>query len=176
MRCARKTTRFLVRNGTVICPGPAVRIKRSEIDAVKRHGDLSSGHDFPETARLRILQFIEAATGGKPFSNKDGGDWMAFWAWPRGMCVNNAAVARNTKSIQAASSIVGLSDNFGHRRIRRTDFYRMVGALVRARLAHRFWPGQAPSLGGALGRTARRMLAGERDCGTNSAVCAEGRL
>jgi hypothetical protein len=32
----------------------------------------------PETARLRILQFIEAATGGKPSSNKDGGDWMAF--------------------------------------------------------------------------------------------------
>jgi len=32
----------------------------------------------PETARLRILQFIEAASGGKPSSNKDGGDWMAF--------------------------------------------------------------------------------------------------
>jgi hypothetical protein len=32
----------------------------------------------PETARQRILQFIEAATGGKPSSNKDGGDWMAF--------------------------------------------------------------------------------------------------
>ena len=32
----------------------------------------------PEAARQRILQFIEAATGGKPSSNKDGGDWMAF--------------------------------------------------------------------------------------------------
>jgi hypothetical protein len=49
----------------------------------------------------------------------------------------------------------------------------MVGALVRARLARRIL---APSLGGALGRTARRVLAGERDCGTDSAVCAEGRL
>jgi hypothetical protein len=33
-----------------------------------------------------------------------------------------------------------------------------------------------PRLGGALGRSARRMLAGERDCGTDSAICAEGRL
>jgi hypothetical protein len=32
----------------------------------------------PETARQRILQFIEAATGGNPSRNKDGGDWMAF--------------------------------------------------------------------------------------------------
>ncbi len=32
----------------------------------------------PETARLRILQFIDAATGGDPSKNKDGGDWMAF--------------------------------------------------------------------------------------------------
>jgi hypothetical protein len=32
----------------------------------------------PEAARLRILQFIEATTGGNPSSNKDGGDWMAF--------------------------------------------------------------------------------------------------
>jgi len=32
----------------------------------------------PEAARQRILQFIEGATGGKPSSNKDGGDWMAF--------------------------------------------------------------------------------------------------
>ena len=31
-----------------------------------------------EAARLRILQFIEATTGGNPSSNKDGGDWMAF--------------------------------------------------------------------------------------------------
>jgi hypothetical protein len=28
-----------------------------------------------EAARLRILQFIEATTGGNPSSNKDGGDW-----------------------------------------------------------------------------------------------------
>jgi len=32
----------------------------------------------PEAARVRILQFIEAATGGNPAQNKDGGDWMAF--------------------------------------------------------------------------------------------------
>ena len=32
----------------------------------------------PETARQRILQFIDAATGGNPSRNKDGGDWMAF--------------------------------------------------------------------------------------------------
>jgi hypothetical protein len=32
----------------------------------------------PEAARQRILQFIEAATGGNPSRNKDGGDWMAF--------------------------------------------------------------------------------------------------
>lgn len=32
----------------------------------------------PETARLRILGFINATTGGRPDSNKDGGDWMAF--------------------------------------------------------------------------------------------------
>jgi hypothetical protein len=32
----------------------------------------------PETARLRILQFIDGATGGNPSNNKDGGDWMAF--------------------------------------------------------------------------------------------------
>jgi hypothetical protein len=32
----------------------------------------------PEAARLRILQFIEATSGGNPSSNKDGGDWMAF--------------------------------------------------------------------------------------------------
>jgi hypothetical protein len=32
----------------------------------------------PETARLRILKFIDETTGGKPARNKDGGDWMAF--------------------------------------------------------------------------------------------------
>ncbi len=31
-----------------------------------------------ETARRRILQFIDASTGGNPAANKDGGDWMAF--------------------------------------------------------------------------------------------------
>jgi hypothetical protein len=31
-----------------------------------------------EAARLKILQFIDGTTGGKPASNKDGGDWMAF--------------------------------------------------------------------------------------------------
>ena len=29
-------------------------------------------------ARLRVLKFIDGATGGKPDNNKDGGDWMAF--------------------------------------------------------------------------------------------------
>jgi hypothetical protein len=32
----------------------------------------------PETARLRILNFINGTTAGKPSNNKDGGDWMAF--------------------------------------------------------------------------------------------------
>lgn len=31
-----------------------------------------------EAARLRIIQFIDATTGGKPESNKDSGDWVAF--------------------------------------------------------------------------------------------------
>lgn len=31
-----------------------------------------------EHARVRILKFIDALTGGKPSNNKDGGDWMAF--------------------------------------------------------------------------------------------------
>jgi hypothetical protein len=38
----------------------------------------------PEAARRRILQFIEAATGGNPANNKDGGDWMAFMALAAG--------------------------------------------------------------------------------------------
>jgi Rap1a immunity proteins len=37
-----------------------------------------------ETARRRILQFIEATTGGNPANNKDGGDWMAFMALAAG--------------------------------------------------------------------------------------------
>ena len=32
----------------------------------------------PEAARVRILQFIDGTTAGKPSNNKDGGDWMAF--------------------------------------------------------------------------------------------------
>jgi hypothetical protein len=32
----------------------------------------------PETARLRILQLIDATTAGNPSNNKDDGDWMAF--------------------------------------------------------------------------------------------------
>ena len=32
----------------------------------------------PETARVRILEFIDGITGGNPSNNKDGGDWMAF--------------------------------------------------------------------------------------------------
>lgn len=31
-----------------------------------------------EAARTRILQFIDTTTGGKPETNGDGGDWMAF--------------------------------------------------------------------------------------------------
>jgi hypothetical protein len=32
----------------------------------------------PEEARVRILQFIDGATKGKPSNNKDAGDWMAY--------------------------------------------------------------------------------------------------
>jgi hypothetical protein len=31
-----------------------------------------------EAARLRIVQFINATTGGKPETNGDSGDWVAF--------------------------------------------------------------------------------------------------
>ena len=31
-----------------------------------------------EQARLRIIQFIDATTNGKPETNKDSGDWVAF--------------------------------------------------------------------------------------------------
>jgi hypothetical protein len=41
----------------------------------------------PEAARVRLLQFIDATTGGKPSSNKDSGDWVAFLALASGnMC------------------------------------------------------------------------------------------
>jgi hypothetical protein len=41
----------------------------------------------PEAARLRLLQFIDVTTGGKPSSNKDSGDWVAFLALASGnMC------------------------------------------------------------------------------------------
>src|SRR5262249_26300314 len=36
--------------------------------------------------------------------------------------------------------------------------------------------GQAPQVRGALGRSPRRMLRRERDCGIDSAICAAGRL
>jgi hypothetical protein len=32
----------------------------------------------PEEARVLILDFIAATTGGRPSNNRDGGDWMAF--------------------------------------------------------------------------------------------------
>jgi hypothetical protein len=31
-----------------------------------------------EVARLRVLQFIDVTTNGKPEANKDSGDWIAF--------------------------------------------------------------------------------------------------
>ena len=31
-----------------------------------------------EAARVRILQFIDTTTGGKPETNGDSGDWIAF--------------------------------------------------------------------------------------------------
>ena len=34
----------------------------------------------PEAARVRVLQFIDTTTHGKPSSNKDSGDWVAFLA------------------------------------------------------------------------------------------------
>ncbi len=37
-----------------------------------------------EAARRRILGFIDTTTGGKPASNKDGGDWVAFVALAAG--------------------------------------------------------------------------------------------
>ncbi len=37
-----------------------------------------------ETARLRILNFIDMTTGGNPDNNKDGGDWMAFMSLAAG--------------------------------------------------------------------------------------------
>jgi len=32
----------------------------------------------PEQARVHILQFIDGMTGGKPSTNGDSGDWIAF--------------------------------------------------------------------------------------------------
>jgi hypothetical protein len=31
-----------------------------------------------EDARVKVVSFINGITGGRPSSNKDGGDWMAF--------------------------------------------------------------------------------------------------
>ena len=31
-----------------------------------------------EQARLQLLQFIDTTTGGKPATNQDSGDWVAF--------------------------------------------------------------------------------------------------
>jgi hypothetical protein len=42
-----------------------------------------------ETARDRILKFIDGVTEGHPSNNKDGGDWMAFMAVAAGnLCKN----------------------------------------------------------------------------------------
>src|SRR5690242_4912305 len=38
----------------------------------------------PEAAQVRLLQFIDAMTQGKPSSNKDSGDWVAFIALASG--------------------------------------------------------------------------------------------
>jgi hypothetical protein len=38
----------------------------------------------PEDARTRLVQFIDVTTGGKPSSNKDSGDWIAFIALASG--------------------------------------------------------------------------------------------
>jgi succinate dehydrogenase/fumarate reductase-like Fe-S protein len=38
----------------------------------------------PEAARIRLLQFIDTTTRGKPSSNKDSGDWVAFLALAAG--------------------------------------------------------------------------------------------
>jgi hypothetical protein len=49
-----------------------------------------------ETARIRILQFINGVTGGHPSNNKDGGDWMAFMGvYTAGnLCKNDAVSTR----------------------------------------------------------------------------------
>lgn len=42
-----------------------------------------------ETARHRILEFIDGATANHPSNNRDGGDWMAFMALATGnLCKN----------------------------------------------------------------------------------------
>jgi hypothetical protein len=37
-----------------------------------------------ETARLRMLNFIEGVTGRKPDNNKDGGNWIAVMSLSAG--------------------------------------------------------------------------------------------
>jgi hypothetical protein len=37
-----------------------------------------------ETARIRMINFIDGVTGGKPDINKDGGDWIAFMSLSAG--------------------------------------------------------------------------------------------
>ena len=43
----------------------------------------------PETARVRILKFIDETTGRKPENNKDGGNWMAFMGLAAGNICKN---------------------------------------------------------------------------------------
>jgi hypothetical protein len=50
-----------------------------------------------------------------------------------------------------------------------------AGALAPGRRGG-FWSGQAPKVRGAIGCRPRRMLHGERGCGVNSAILAEGRI
>jgi hypothetical protein len=46
---------------------------------MREHGmDICLPEMAPEEARLRILNFIDGTTGGRPQNNKDGGNWMAF--------------------------------------------------------------------------------------------------
>jgi len=47
-------------------------------------------------ARTRILQFVDATTSGKPETNGDGGDWMAFMALSSGNICKEAAKPKDT--------------------------------------------------------------------------------
>ncbi|MGT2464445.1 hypothetical protein ACVOMV_01095 [Mesorhizobium atlanticum] len=48
-----------------------------------------------EEARVRILEFIDGATGGNPQTNKDGGDWMAFMGLAAGnVCQQHISFGR----------------------------------------------------------------------------------